>query len=62
MQTVKLKPKKGLLVRDPETREPLKAAGETKPRNTYWLRRLKEGSAVIVESKKSVEPQKESES
>lgn len=52
MRDFKIKPKKGLLVRDPKTREPLKAAGETKPRNTYWLRRIKEGSALVVESKK----------
>ncbi|MBL4830036.1 MAG: DUF2635 domain-containing protein [Aliivibrio sp.] len=52
MQTVRLKPKKGLLVRDPLTREPLKATGETKPRNTYWLRRIQDGTALIVEQKK----------
>ena len=52
MREFKVKPKKGLLVRDPNTREPLKSAGEIKPRNTYWLRRIKEGSALIVESTK----------
>ncbi|ACB55679.1 hypothetical protein VF_2640 [Aliivibrio fischeri ES114] len=47
-----LKPVKGLLVRDPETRQPLKKTGEEKPRNIYWLRRLKEGSVGIVKTKK----------
>ena len=46
MKTIKVKPKKGLLVRDPETREPLKAKGEEKPRNTYWLRRIKDESVI----------------
>ncbi|WP_299141314.1 DUF2635 domain-containing protein [uncultured Vibrio sp.] len=44
MKTFKIKPKKGLTVKDPVTREPLKAAGEVKPRNLYWLRRLNDGS------------------
>ncbi|AMF92373.1 DUF2635 domain-containing protein [Vibrio fluvialis] len=51
MQTIKVKPQKGLLVRDPETREPLKAAGEEKPRNPYWLRRIKDQSVVLVTTK-----------
>ncbi|MFA0155402.1 DUF2635 domain-containing protein [Vibrio sp. 10N.261.46.A3] len=48
MKTFKIKPKKELTVRDPVTREPLKASGEVKPRNLYWLRRLKEGSVSDV--------------
>ncbi len=48
MQTIKVKPQKGLLVRDPETRQPLKATGEEKPRNPYWLRRIKDKSVVEV--------------
>ena len=50
MDTVKIKPKQGLIVRDPITRTPLKNEGEEKPRNVYWLRRLKEGSALLVKS------------
>ncbi|WP_375751605.1 DUF2635 domain-containing protein [Vibrio sp. HN007] len=50
MKTIKVKPKKGLMVRDPETREPLKSAGEEKPRNTYWLRRIKDESVVEVKA------------
>ena len=52
MSMIKIKPEKGLLVRDPITREPLKATGELKPRNTYWLRRINDGSAHLVEPKK----------
>ncbi|NOI29554.1 DUF2635 domain-containing protein [Vibrio coralliilyticus] len=52
MRTFKVKPsRKDLLVRDPETRQPLKAAGEVKPRNTYWLRRIKDKSVVEVKAK-----------
>ena len=52
MRTFKVKPSsKGLLVRDPETRQPPKAAGEVKPRNTYWLRRIKDKSVVEVKAK-----------
>lgn len=39
-----------LLVKDPKTREPLKATGEEKPRNTYWLRRIKDKSVVQLKS------------
>jgi hypothetical protein len=36
-------PAPGLIVRDPVTKIPLAADGETKPRNSYWLRRLADG-------------------
>ena len=60
MATFKIKPTKGLTVRDPETREPLKAAGEEKPRNTYWLRRVKDKSVTVMDAKKNTST-KESE-
>lgn len=50
MATIKIKPLNGLIVRDPETREPLKAGGEEKPRNPYWLRRIKDKSVELVSS------------
>lgn len=50
MQTFEIKPAvKGKLVkmvRDPVTYEALKVAGEIKPRNSYWLRRIKEGDVI----------------
>ncbi len=51
MQTIRVKPQAGLLVRDPLTRQPLKAAGEDKPRNAYWLRRINEKSVILVSTK-----------
>lgn len=51
MQTFNIKPKKGLTVKDPETLAPLKAAGENKPRNAYWLRRLQDGSVTEMAAK-----------
>lgn len=44
-----IKPKPGLIVRDPATKEPLADAGESKPRSMYWLRRHRDGSVVEVQ-------------
>lgn len=50
--TFKIKPAKaGLLVKDPETRKPLKTEGEDKPRNIYWLRRVKDGDCSVIAPK-----------
>lgn len=43
-----LKPQTGLKVKDPVTGKSLADDGETKPANTYWLRRLAEGDVVDV--------------
>ncbi|WP_027696695.1 DUF2635 domain-containing protein [Vibrio litoralis] len=48
MREILIKPKQGLLVRDPITRSPLNKVGETKPRNTYWLRRIQDGSCELI--------------
>ncbi len=53
MTTIKIKPLNGLIVRDPETREPLKDEGEEKPRNLYWLRRIQDKSVELVSSTKA---------
>lgn len=37
------------LVRDPVSGAPLRAEGEAKPKNSYWLRRLKDGDVVETE-------------
>ena len=50
---IKVKPKQGVMVRDPETREPLKAEGEMKPRDTYWLRRIKDGDVIEVKTQRN---------
>lgn len=53
MREIKIKPAvKGLLVRDPITRKPLHEKGELKPRSTYWLRRMADGSVIEMDNKK----------
>jgi hypothetical protein len=47
--TIRIKPRTGLIVRDPVTFRPLAAEGEDKPRfNQYWQRRLRDGDVVPV--------------
>ncbi|PWD90547.1 DUF2635 domain-containing protein [Ignatzschineria cameli] len=36
----------GRSVRDPETKQLLDEAGEFKPRNGFWLKRLKQGDVI----------------
>ncbi|KER01180.1 DUF2635 domain-containing protein [Photorhabdus temperata] len=48
MTELHIKPTPGLVVRDPETYEPLTEKGDKKPRIGYWLRRLKEGDVVEI--------------
>jgi hypothetical protein len=36
-------PAEGALVRDPITFDPLPATGANKPRNSFWLRRMRDG-------------------
>lgn len=49
MTILHIKPVSGLTVRDPETYKPLAKDGEVKPRNAFWLRRLKDGDVVLVD-------------
>ncbi|WP_336844981.1 DUF2635 domain-containing protein [Providencia rettgeri] len=49
MSFLYIKPVSGVTVRDPETYQPLAAEGEVKPRNAFWLRRLKDGDVVQVD-------------
>lgn len=46
MNAIFIKPAEGLLVRDPETMQPLSAEGEHKPRTPHWARRLAAGDVV----------------
>lgn len=47
MADIFLKPgQPGLIVRDPVTGTPLKADGEYKPRDTYWIRRIKDKDVI----------------
>ncbi|MFG6462263.1 DUF2635 domain-containing protein [Roseateles sp. DXS20W] len=48
-ETVHLIPARpDVTVRDPITREPLPAAGELKPLNTYWSRRLVDQDVMVA--------------
>lgn len=47
MKQLFVKPaRKGLIVRDPQTGQPLSYEGEQKPDTTYWRRRLRDGDVV----------------
>jgi len=54
-KTMFVKPRKGLIVRDPKTLSPLAENGEIKPfvgkEGTYWRRQLRDGSIGVVNSK-----------
>lgn len=43
-----VKPKLGLIVRDPVSKRPLPLEGGDVPREGYWLRRLRSGDVVEV--------------
>lgn len=45
-ETVFVRPAAGRVVRDPVTREALPEGGLEVPRNSYWLRRLRDGDVI----------------
>ncbi|WP_188260868.1 DUF2635 domain-containing protein [Azospirillum tabaci] len=47
-----VKPKAGLLVRDPVTGEPLPSAGREVPEDQYWMRRLQDGDIAAAKPAK----------
>lgn len=47
-----LKPKNGRRVIDPETKQPLAAAGEEKELTTFWRRRIAAGEVEKATKKK----------
>lgn len=47
-ETLNLKPREGVQVRDPRNAEPLPKEGARVPRNAYWLRRLRDGDVTEV--------------
>lgn len=58
--TFKIKPKAGFIIRDPETMAILNSLGEVKPKTSYWLRHLKDGSVELVgDSEKKATKSKE---
>ena len=44
-----VKPKAGLLVRDPVSKEPLPESGREVPENDHWMRRLADGDIERAE-------------
>jgi hypothetical protein len=46
---MRIKPKQGYIVRDPQSHRPLAEAGEEKPRTQYWLRRLRDGDVELID-------------
>lgn len=45
---MRVKPKQGLLVRDPHTRQPLPPEGAEVPETAHWRRRLLAGDVVLL--------------
>ena len=60
MNIMKVKPKAGLLVRDPETKLHIPKEGMVVPKNCYWMRRVLCGDVEEVEEvgEKKAEPVK----
>jgi len=51
METFRIKPTSKTKVLDPITYQPLKPTGEEKPKNAYWLNRVKDGDVEIIKPK-----------
>ena len=51
MRKVNIKPTDKGLVRDPITLEPLAPKGESKPVNSYWLKRIREKEVIEIPTK-----------
>lgn len=48
MSRIFVKPKKGMLVRDPISKQMLPENGKAVTKSTYWLRRIKDGDVVLT--------------
>ena len=47
MEKILIKPASNMIVRDPETMEPLPESGKLVEQNSYWLRRIQNGDAFV---------------
>lgn len=54
---IKIKPKTGLKIVDPETNRALPVEGLEVEQTTYWLRRLSEGDVILSEEKEETKAQ-----
>ena len=61
METIFVKPMEGGLVIDPDTNLPLDANGAVVPRNTFWLRRVTDGSVTVEQPKQTTAKAKKEE-
>ena len=50
---ITIKPKEGMVVRDPITKQKLPAAGLQVLQNSYWTKKLRDGDIVLVSEKQS---------
>lgn len=50
MERVHVRPREGLVVRDPETLQPLPPEGREVDLTTYWIRRLADGDVVTADA------------
>lgn len=50
MEKIHIKPQKDLVVIDPDTGDPLPQSGKEVRRNSYWLRRLKDGDVLQLKN------------
>lgn len=48
MSRIFVKPKSGLIVRDPKNMQPLPSEGLFVEKSTYWIRRAKDGDVSIL--------------
>lgn len=53
---MKVKPKTGLAVYDPETSQALPPEGATVPDNAFWRRKVRAGDVVLIDEPTGREP------
>lgn len=54
-----VKPKEGVLLRDPATQQPLPAEGANVPDTSFWHRRVRDGDVTIAEPPAEEKPAQE---
>jgi hypothetical protein len=50
MESIFVKPADGMMVRNPETNLFLAPEGEMVPRDSFWLRRIADGSVTLADA------------
>lgn len=57
-EKVRIIPRKGIVLKDPETRRPIPEEGIMVHLNTFWMRRLADGDVTKAEIKKEFKNEK----